>query len=523
MVEEAMKLELVIESDIIRSYRRLSYSPWHALAEFVDNSTQSYFNNRPALDAVMKEADEKLYVRIVYERGDDIIRISDNAMGMSLSELRYALKIGRPPSDTTGRSEFGMGMKTAACWLGDIWTITTKKLGETVEHQVTIDVERVASGNLDLQLRTVQGKPAGRHYTIVEIKSLHMKLRGRRLGKVKQFLQSMYRVDLRENILDLSWNGTKLEWEGETNFLRARDGTPYYKQFNLEVDGKPVTGWVGILGKGRSGRQNAGFSILRRGRVIQGHPQAWRPTEIFGWEGRNDLLNQRLVGEVHLDDFLVSHTKDSILWRGSQEDDVGKALKQEAQDYIKVAREHRRKDEDDQRGPSDAEVQAGLDEMKQEMTSTQFIDAIDFEDIPPPEAVDQVYAPMVEAAQREDPAFIATVGDMICKLYLSADESPNDPYFATEITPSHVIVIINRRHPHWQELDGAAGVLNFLRHCVYDALAEWKAERLRSPLTPQTMRLIKDRLLRLPSEIEQAEAMDESTEADQEVDDSEDE
>ena len=33
-------------------------TPWHAIAEFVDNSTQSYFDNRQALDAAYKAEGE---------------------------------------------------------------------------------------------------------------------------------------------------------------------------------------------------------------------------------------------------------------------------------------------------------------------------------------------------------------------------------------------------------------------------------------------------------------------------------
>ena len=44
-----MKLELGL--DVLRWYKRLPYKPWHALAEFVDNSTQSYFNNKAALES----------------------------------------------------------------------------------------------------------------------------------------------------------------------------------------------------------------------------------------------------------------------------------------------------------------------------------------------------------------------------------------------------------------------------------------------------------------------------------------
>src|SRR5215831_8951579 len=113
-----MSIQLLIGPDAITSYRRLAYSPWHAIAEFVDNSTQSYFDNRAALDAQMQTEDDKvLTVSIVYDRDAGILRIADNAMGMSLADLERALHVAQPPANTTGRSKYGMGMKTGACWI----------------------------------------------------------------------------------------------------------------------------------------------------------------------------------------------------------------------------------------------------------------------------------------------------------------------------------------------------------------------------------------------------------------------
>jgi hypothetical protein len=495
-----MSISIIIENDIIRSYRRLAYTPWHALAEFVDNSTQSYFNNRETLDAEYCR-DERLEVRIVYDRHAGFLRIGDSAMGMSFDELTNALKIGNPPANTSGRSQFGLGMKTAACWLGDVWTIKTTKLGETTEHSVTIDVEKVARGNGDLDHRTTE-KPEGTHYTIVEISNLHLQLQGRRLGKIKDFLRSMYRVDIREGLLDLYWQDTRLEWQDETNFLVARDGTQYKKDFRFEVGGKPVYGWVGILGEGSRSRANAGFSMLRRGRVVKRHPEQWRPEAIFGWEGRNDLINQRLAGEIHFDDFEISHTKDDIQWIGSQEDDVQAKLKEICQDYISRSRGFRVKDPDT-RGPSAADVSAAVDSLAHEINSPEFVDRIELGDVPPPEIIKEIERPILEAAEREDPDFEGWVGNTSCKIYLSTDESPNDPYFVKDIPGSHIVVIVNTRHPHWSQLEGASGVLNYLRHCVYDAIAECIASRKDAAINPETIKTIKDGLLRLPAEIEQ--------------------
>ena len=44
--------------DNIRNYKRLSYEWWYAIAELVDNSTQSYFNNRDSVDAALSEGDD---------------------------------------------------------------------------------------------------------------------------------------------------------------------------------------------------------------------------------------------------------------------------------------------------------------------------------------------------------------------------------------------------------------------------------------------------------------------------------
>ena len=190
-----MNISAIIESDIILSYRRLAYSPWHALAEFIDNSTQSYFNNEDILNEDYNKLGSKLEIHIIYDRNDDLLRISDSAMGMDFDEFKYALQFGKPPAITTGRSQFGMGLKTAACWLGNLWEVKTKKLGEDVEHCITSDVEKVARGDLDLDYRSIL-KPKESHYTVVEIRNLNLKLQGRRLGKIKEFLPSMYRVDI---------------------------------------------------------------------------------------------------------------------------------------------------------------------------------------------------------------------------------------------------------------------------------------------------------------------------------------
>lgn len=496
-------IELQIGLDSINSYKRLSYSAWHALAEFVDNSTQSYFNNKELLDAAFLAKGENLEVDIVYDnQGEGLLRITDNSIGMSHAELQDALHVAKAPAITTGRSKYGMGLKTAACWFGNLWTVRTKKLNETDEHFITVDVNKIATGDKKLDYIKTENKPADQHYTVIEISKLNKKISGRTLGKVKDFLSSMYREDFRNQVLTLKWQNNPLTWE-EPEFLTAPDDSEYRKEFDFIVDEKPVHGWVGILKTGS--RSDAGFSIIQSGRVIKGWPLSWRPHLLYGQlEGSNDLVNQRLVGEIHLDGFGVSHTKDDIQWVGDQEDEVESLLYEKAADFKEIAKAYR-KSTDDGRGPSDAETSVAIDELKRELFSDEMIDKIALTMVPAEEVVNTSMHLISESVSgRSQPTIEGMIGGGITfKLYIDSEMSPNDPYLVIEISnTANVIIIVNSAHPHWLQLKGSDGVLNYLKHCVYDGVAEWMASSKAARLDPNTIKLLKDQLLRVSFDIE---------------------
>ena len=498
-----MALELRIGPDAINSYRRLAYSPWHALAEFIDNSTQAYFDNKARLDAAFVQSGQTLEVAIVYDKDKGYLRISDNSIGMSLADLERALHVALPPVNTSGRSKYGMGLKTAACWLGNRWTVATKKLGDTIEHQATVEVAKIAAGNGALEYRAIEGKSPDLHYTIITIEDLNRQFHGRTLGKIRQFLSSMYREDFRRKRLKLEWQGATIDWEDvDKRLLHAPDGSLYKKDFSFDVAGRKVRGWVGILDRG--GRADAGFSIIHCGRVVRGWPDSWRPGSLYGQlQGSNDLVNQRLVGEIHLDAFEVSHTKDDILWLGDEEEEVERQLLEHCGDY-KARAQERRKNEDDERGPSETETAVAVDELRKELQSPEMVDAIELETVPPPDVVDSQIQIITDAISAFDATFTCSIRDLITvKGYLRPDLSPNDPYVTHDSTQEHeVLIIVNQAHPHWKQLKGSEGVLNYLRHCVYDGIAEWQAKHKAASLTPNTIKLLKDKLLRVPFEID---------------------
>lgn len=158
-------IKFAIGNNAIRSYRRLAYTPWHAMAEFVDNSSQAYFNHRQVLDESYQKNGEKLEVSIAYDADRGILTIADNSIGMDITELGRALQVGVPPENSNGRSRYGMGMKTAACWIGNFWTVETKKLGDKASIKVVVDVEKIADGQEELPTESFPKDP-GLHYTL---------------------------------------------------------------------------------------------------------------------------------------------------------------------------------------------------------------------------------------------------------------------------------------------------------------------------------------------------------------------
>ncbi|MCL6088754.1 MAG: ATP-binding protein, partial [Candidatus Marsarchaeota archaeon] len=150
MKDKPKPLEIDIQPpvSVYATYRRLSYLPWYAIAEFVDNSTQNYYDHIHELKQVYKkESVKRLRIKIEYDREKNCLTISDNANGMDLSELERAIKLNRPPKNPSGRCEFGMGLKTAACWFGRKWSIETTRLGAEEKYTITLDVDEVSQQN----------------------------------------------------------------------------------------------------------------------------------------------------------------------------------------------------------------------------------------------------------------------------------------------------------------------------------------------------------------------------------------
>jgi hypothetical protein len=237
--------------------------------------------------------------------------------------------------------------------------------------------------------------------------------------------------------------------------------------------------------------------------VVKGYPDSWRPERIYGaGGGRNDLINQRLVGEIHLDDFDVSHTKDDILWYGDEEDQVEREIQVKIKDYIEAARSTRTTREVPS-GPSEAEIDAALAEVKEELLSKEMIDQIQILAVPSPDDIRSSHKAIADEIVKGEPDFTAHIGDQLrVSVFVEASMSANDPYVIYETASADsVCIIINQNHPHFQQIEGSEGVANYFRHCIYDGIAEWQTGKRIGKIDPDTVKTIKDGLLRVALKI----------------------
>jgi len=313
-------IEIRPEVAIYAAFARLNYRPWYALAEFVDNALQSFLANRRRLAEASTEAKLHIGIRITDER----IEVEDDAAGIPWSEFPRAFLPASPPPDISGLSEYGLGMKAAACWFARKWSVRTIALGDDVQRSITFDIPSITSNHTDRLPITDEPATRGMHGALIILEQLNVRPRGRAIDKIKRHLASIYRMFLRDGSLDIRVNGESLAYEIpeilEAPLFTEPRGNPrrWKREFSLELDEEHrVWGWAGILHK--ASVTNAGFAIFRRSRLIEGsYGEAYRPEVLF--RKSNSYTYQRLVGEVFVEGFTVSHTKDGVQWSDWEED-----------------------------------------------------------------------------------------------------------------------------------------------------------------------------------------------------------
>lgn len=446
------QIDIQPPNDIYDTFGRLNYKPWYALAEFVDNATQNFFSH----EALLADADGEplLDIDIEHSERDRVLSISDTAHGMGWEELQRALRISAPPPDRSGRSEFGMGMKTAACWFGTRWTIETTRLGEAVGYRVVFDIEELkASGSSSLDV-TERQENTRLHGTTITIENLRKPIKGRQVEKVRDLLTSMYRRDLVSEKVQITWNEVPLRYEPPElwAFERTGGGSREARQpIDIAVEDPAtgeqhrVRGWVGLLAMMSSGARN-GFDLLRRGRLVLGGPnQQWRPAELCGSSGSHSW--KRLVGELEVDDFPVNFTKDGFAWDGGLEDALVNALVPIVQNYKTYASNLR---VNESGAVKAADFKRAVHELQEGVREPAFKKDVVIAAMPPPAGLPKPHDIVETDAAEEVPQELVVptmMGDIRATLYVKAEGVARPWLSVSCVMNDDLDVLLNIDHP----------------------------------------------------------------------------
>jgi Histidine kinase-, DNA gyrase B-, and HSP90-like ATPase len=489
--------ELTIGSGAIKNYARMPYTMWFALAEFIDNSTQSRLNYPDLVDEALKKEGTPLTVEIKYNVTQRELTIIDNSIGMTKDDLIAALKIANPTKDSKGRSKYGMGMKTAACWIGNKWKIETAELTGGEEWTAIVDVETIAAGETKVPLM-LKGVSKDAHYTRITISDLNRNLQSRTDETIKAYLSSIYRFDLQGSRLKIIYRGEEILPPPEDNFDTDMDGKPMKLPFETEIGGKKIKGFIGVLKQGAGGRKFAGFSLYQNERQIKGFPTAWKPSNIYGGindEGANNLVSQRLMGIIELDPtFNVSHTKDAVLYAGNEEEELEDYLFKLTKDYREFASRRRGGERDPIKREKFKEMVADL---KSEFVNDELRDVINTSVLPPLEMIIANNAKQAESVTDEEKVGSWQItAELQVNIWIQ-DKSENDPYVVRYAGADKGVIhiIVNRIHPYYAARPTVEAIYECIRQYIYDAVAEYRVAQMIK-VTPDSVRRMKDALLR---------------------------
>jgi hypothetical protein len=308
------KVSIALQPSVYNTFRALNNTVALTLSEYVDNSVQSYLDNKQRLLQINEGYVFRVSIE-VDQKAKQIV-IKDNAAGIDFKNYIRAFEPANIPLDNTKLNEFGMGMKTASVWLADQWSVRTKALGENVERYTEFDLHKVISENKEELIVGETSKDESLHYTEIILSQLsHNSPSSNQMDKVRRHLSSIYRVFLRKNEIEIIINGESLEAPKyevlNVPFFNEANGSNilWKKEIDFQIDKYKAKGFIAIL---KTIQNNAnGLVLLRRGRVIVGgDDDRFFPFSIFGSSG--NFRYKRLFGELELEGFSVTFNKNGF-------------------------------------------------------------------------------------------------------------------------------------------------------------------------------------------------------------------
>lgn len=388
--------------EMYNNYEGLSYQLHDALAEFVDNSVDSFTKNKKALRDAGKD---KFEIEIILNNAKRTVKIQDNAFGMNKDELKLALIPDRKNPDPNNLGMYGRGLKTAAGWFGKYWSITTKKLGSDVEYTAIVDILKLLEDNdntdfIPITSKSVQGKPND-SYTYVEIQKGVRDYYPATQTKAKLALSIKYQRMLQKQI-NLLWISSSKTSEitytapeifqlpnPEYDEDEAKSQKDYDEpkiivydfpcEFEiLDKEGNvkaKLTGRYGVYPPQRTQTPHAGLSMFWKNRVIIDRTRDYWPEKIFG-AAAGDTRRQRTF--IHLDtDMDPTSDKKDFKWNKYSFDELDAALNSlHGGNIIKISNVGHNLSTKTDKTLTDAQVLAELQRLKQLLESQATTDAL---------------------------------------------------------------------------------------------------------------------------------------------------
>lgn len=327
------EIDIEVKQGILATYHNYTYKPPQVFAEFIDNAIQSYEDNKNSILSMDPKFKLRVDIDIEWEAGshDNIVRakkvvVHDNAAGMTIQKFSDAFKSADKNVIRGGLNEFGMGMKVAACWLGNKWKVETKSITEQVTHILEVDVEEVSKGNIKQLSSTDVNTPNNEHGTRIIITDMWPQIKRDGLKELDGFkslkkgIASIYRYYLRRDEIQIYVNGDMLTFENyEVLEAPAYNNTTgpdivWKKTIDVDFDGTgryKATGFLGLLKQMND--EERGVVFLRRNRVVMGFDPTDRTIgrRIMGQPGSSKY--RRVFGELEISGFDVAFGKNQII------------------------------------------------------------------------------------------------------------------------------------------------------------------------------------------------------------------
>ena len=327
MAKGNFKVDVSPEMGLYKILQRQSYGIGTALAEFVDNSVQSYNDRYKAIKA-SEGSEPSLKVRIVISPKDKLIVIEDNAGGINRENFQRAIRMGyggHAEPDPKSLSVYGIGMKSSAIWFSNKWSIETSALNSREKLTTSFDLDELLKSNRSkIEVKTSLAKEK-EHYTKIIITDCL-----RPLDDPDQQFENMVLPYLQETFFKfknvfIEIEHDNLHLETDKTYLtepsplvypcvdkdgnkQSDDPITWRRKLDFSHENKKVRGFIMIMNPGSY--HGPGIRLLRNRRVIygtRGGDRQNKPLVILGTS--NKYASQRLYGEITLNDFPVNFMK----------------------------------------------------------------------------------------------------------------------------------------------------------------------------------------------------------------------